>query len=455
MTVVDCCRVTVVIDRSDSAAVDLAVPGRMNVGELMPWIVDLVGAQAIPERVGFADRWTLSRVGGCALEEPMTLPGNGVRDGEVLILTVDPPPATSDITDLSQHVVDAAAPTAADRRMQRRLGMCTWWWSVVLGATALVWPNSISRDDRAITAMVVALVATVASIMASRVNLETIATVSFGLAAIVFGAVGGFLIVPGGPAPANSLLAAAICFAVSSVLLRLTGRGLAVYTATTAASTIAAIIVAAATIWTMPMASVGVWLAAMSVAMQGLAARVAVALAGLSPKMPGSGDDAVLPSDQAIERAARGHLVLTGLGAGLSMSAALGAVLVIADPHGSGEWRRLVFVGIVATALTFRACQQRGAVRSASALLAVLITTAAAFTRFVTAAPGYASAMCVIAVGIGAGTVWLTHADVGSHVSPLARRGVEYCEYLAIATVVPMACWVSGVFGAVRGLSLS
>lgn len=455
MTVVDCCRITVMVDRRDSAAVDLAVPGRMDVGDLMPWIVDLVDAQDSAERAGFADRWTLSRVGGSALDESMTLHGNGVRDGALLILTIDPPPAAPYVTDLSQHVVDAAAPTDVDTRSLRWLGMCTWWWSAALGAIALASPSRIAQDSRAITAVTVAFVVTVASIMANRITIDTVATVSFGLTAVLFGAVGGFLIVPGGPASANFFLAAAACFAVSSVLLRLTGRGLTVYTATMSASAMAATVVAAATIWTMPMSSIGAWLAAVSVAMQALTARLAVALAGLSPPMPGSADDATLPPDQASDRAATGHRIVTGLTAGLSTSAALGTVLVVIEPREAGDWRRLVFVGVVITALTFRACQQRGAVRTAAVVLTVLITTTAAFTRFLAVAPGYASVMCLVAVAVGASAVWLTHADVGSHVSPLARRSVEYCEYLALAAVVPMACWVSGVFGAIRGLSLS
>jgi hypothetical protein len=38
--------------------------------------------------------------------------------------------------------------------------------------------------------------------------------------------------------------------------------------------------------------------------------------------------------------------------------------------------------------------------------------------------------------------------------NPLAHRAVEVLEYLALAAVVPLACWVSGLFASVRGLSL-
>ena len=39
----------------------------------------------------------------------------------------------------------------------------------------------------------------------------------------------------------------------------------------------------------------------------------------------------------------------------------------------------------------------------------------------------------------------------GLTVSPVVRRAVEIVEYLALAAVVPMACWVGGLYGLVRG----
>jgi hypothetical protein len=39
-------------------------------------------------------------------------------------------------------------------------------------------------------------------------------------------------------------------------------------------------------------------------------------------------------------------------------------------------------------------------------------------------------------------------------VNPVVRRAVEVTEYLALATVVPLACWVGGLYGLIRGVSL-
>ena len=43
---------------------------------------------------------------------------------------------------------------------------------------------------------------------------------------------------------------------------------------------------------------------------------------------------------------------------------------------------------------------------------------------------------------------------LGLTVSPVVPRTVEIIDYLAIAAVVPMACWVGGLYGFVRGMNL-
>jgi hypothetical protein len=42
----------------------------------------------------------------------------------------------------------------------------------------------------------------------------------------------------------------------------------------------------------------------------------------------------------------------------------------------------------------------------------------------------------------------------GAAANPLARRAIDIAEYLALAAVVPLACWVAGLYGLIRGLSL-
>lgn len=460
VTVVDLCRVTVRTHLLDtSAAVDLALPARMELGEMMPSVVDLVGGQPNAGPTGFAACWTLSRLGGSVLDESMTLDESGVRDGDHLLLSTEVPAPAPDFNDLSGYVVDASASADRYAGWSQRLGFLAWVWSAGLGAATLVWPNHVAQGNRAVTAAIVAVAAIVATVVASHIDVEPLVTVSLGTTAVVFGALAGYLTVPGGPMPPNLFLAAAICSAVSTVLIHATFRGSTLFIAITTLSMIVAVVAASATLWPIPTATLGAALASVSLAMLSVAAKVSVFVTGLSPRMPTAadalGDDEPVPATVGLLRAQRGHQVLTGLLTGFSLSAALGAVTVIADLPGESAWNRIAFAGVVSIALIIRADQQRGTIRSIAVLLAGLISATATFTSAVIAAPQHAIWFCVIAVAAGSIALYLTRADLGSRLSPFTRRGFEATEYLVLAAVVPMACWASGVFGLVRGLSLT
>jgi type VII secretion integral membrane protein EccD len=459
MTVVDLYRITVRAHRSgSSAAADLVLPAEMELGELMPCIVDIVG-ERIVDRVCGTERWTLSRVDGSPLNESMTLSENGVRDGDLLLLTTETVTYERDFTDMSHYVVDASRPPRRDAGWSRRLAVLAWWWSAGIGGVTLVWPSHLSQGNRAVAAAVVTIAAAVAAVIGSRTELEPNVALSFGATAVAFGAIAGYLLVPGGPAPPNFFLAAAISSAISAVLLNVTSRESVSFIAIAAFSSVVAIAGASATVWPVPTATLGAVLAAASLAMLSLAARVSILVTGLSPRMPDASDAlsdcAPVPVIAGVERARRGHHTLTGLLAGFSLSAALGAVLIVADRPVDDTWVRFAFAAAMAVALIFRACQQHGAVRRALVLLAGLISATAAFALVVVSNPNHAFWVSLVAVALGAGALCLTRVSFGSRLSPLARRGVEFVDYLALAAVVPMAGWICGVYGLVRGLGLT
>ena len=460
MTVVDLLRITVRAHRlGSSAAVDLALPAEMELGEVMPCIVDLVGRQLGEGSLGCTERWTLSRLDGSALDESMTLDENGVRDGDLLLLTTEALTYARDFTDMSHYVVDASGSPDHDDGWSRQLGVLAWSWSAGVGGVTLVLPSHLAHGNRAVVAAIVTIAATVAAVIAGRTELESFVTPSFGMTAVAFGAVAGYLMVPGGPAPPNFFLAAAICTAISTVLLHVTSRGSTLFIAIATLSSVVAITAAIATVWPVATATLGAVMAAASLAMLSLAAKVSIFLTRLSPQMP-DGSDALddcapIPVISGAVRAERGHRVLTGLLAGFSLSAALGTVLTIADRPADNTWVRFAFAAAVAVALIFRACQQRGIARRALILVAGLISATAAFALVVASDPRHAFWVCLVAVTLGAGALWLTRVNVGSRLSPFARRGVEAVDYLALAAVVPIAGWICGVFGLVRGLSLT
>jgi type VII secretion integral membrane protein EccD len=460
MTDVDLYRITVRAHRSgSSAAVDLVLPAEMELGELMPCIVDLVGEQ-FGESLGGTERWTLSQVDGSTLKESMTLSENGVRDGGLLLLTTEAVTYERTFADMSHYVVDASRPPDRDAGWSQRLAVLAWGWSAGVGGVTLVWPSHLAQGNRAVAAAIVTIAAAVAAVIGSRTELEPNVALSSGATAVAFGAMAGYLLVPGGPAPPNFFLAAAISSAISAVLLNVTSRESVSFIAIAAFSSVVAIAAASATVWPVPTATLGAVLATASLAMLSLAAKVSIFVTGLSPRMPDDasdalGDYATVPVTAGVERAQRGHHVLTGLLAGFSLSAALGTVLIIADEPVADTWVRFGFAAAMAVALIFRACQQHGAARRALVLLSGLISATAAFALVVVSAPKHAFWVCLLAVALGATALCLTRVSFGSRLSPFARRGVEFVDYLALAAVVPMAAWICGVYGLVRGLSLT
>ena len=460
MTVAEVCRIAVCSHGEGySSTVDLALPARMDLGELMPCVVDLAGGQPDASGAGGSrQQWRLSRLDGSTLDESLTLQENDVHDGDLLLLTtVDliPPPACGDLSD---YVVEASARQRGDVVWARRLGEGAWLWSAALGAASLVWPTEVAQDNRAVTAAIVAIAAAVSAVIASRLGLEQSATLSIGMAAVAFGAVAGYLIVPGGPTPPGFFLATAICSAVATVLLRVTACGSTLFTAITTFSLMVAIAFAVATVWPIPPATLGCFLSAASLAMLSVAAKVSIVVSGLSPRMPTteqSDEDTIIPVAVGLTKAARGHDVLTGLLAGLSLACALGAVLVVFGGHGTSVWVRTAFAITVSAALIFRGCQQRGAVRSTSVLLAGFLCVTAAFASMMMSSPAHGAWICLTAVGVGAGALGITRVDLASRLSPLTRRSLEAVDYISLAAVVPLALWISGVFDLVRGLSLT
>ena len=92
-------------------------------------------------------------------------------------------------------------------------------------------------------------------------------------------------------------------------------------------------------------------------------------------------------------------------------------------------------------------------VRRRTALIAGGMTaTAAGVALVVVSAPAQANWICLLLVSSVA--LSALGGQLVATVNPLARRAVDVVEYLALAAVVPLACWVGGLYDLVRGLSL-
>lgn len=447
------CRLTVQSGEDDydgPLGVDLALPRNADVGLLMPSVVDLVHRDTAPVPVR---RWRLSRIGGLPLDESMTLDENDVRDGELLLLAaVESPPPRWVPHDPCHTIalVDGRNRTPALRVIAATAYLC----AAGIGGAALVWSGTITRSsEHVIVAALLAAAAAVGAVVTRRTQQDTLPCVALGVTAIAYTSVVGFLAVPGANSAANGLLAAAASCTMATLLLRLTGCGTTCLTAIACCAALAASTAAGCVAWTLPVETAGAALAVLSLGVLALAPRLAITVAGLTPAFP-TVDDVQTSADVGEMRVALAHRALTGLVTGSSASVALGSVLVACGSGGDAGSRlsAVVFTAVVGLVLLLRARTHSDIPRRITLVVGGMIGVMSGFALAVFSAPAQAHWMALLAAVAGVSAL---AGLLGFTLSPLVRRAVELLEYLALAAVMPLACWVVGLYGLVRGVSLT
>jgi type VII secretion integral membrane protein EccD len=428
--------------------VDLALPSETPVGLLLPSIVDLVhgGAVAVAE----GRQWYLSRVGERGLDAATSLHDNAIRDGDLLLLTTSVIPAPVRIEDDPWRTVIEAPDS--DRVPARAATISASLCAAVLGASALLWSGTVTHaTGHVVTGVAVAGAAAIGAFATRRARPDPILCVALSVIAVVFAAVSGFLAVPGGPSMANPLLAAAVALTASVVLLRVTRCGAICLTAL---ATVAALMCAASVCgvaWTLPLTTAGAALAVLSLGTLGSAARLSIAAAGLTPALASpdqrEGDDPALETTRAVAA----HHTLTGLVIGAAGAATVGAVLVVSAHDGRPWPNSAIFAAVVGMVMVLRARTHVDMFRRTTLVVGGMSAIVAGGALIVVSAPGQANWVCVLGAAIG---LSMMGDLLGATANPLARRAVDVVEYLALAAVVPLACWVSGLYGLIRGLSL-
>jgi hypothetical protein len=192
-------------------------------------------------------------------------------------------------------------------------------------------------------------------------------------------------------------------------------------------------------------------LATVSLAILGLAARFSITAAGLTPAMPIPDHDAADDHVVAEAQATTAHRALTGLVIGSAAATAIGTVLVAAGCIPESRPSAAAFAVVVALVMVLRTRTHIDARRRAALVVCGMVAIAAGCAIVVAAAPQRAPWICLLVAAAGVGN--LRRPPAAQHV--FARRAVDALEYAALVAVVPVACWVSGVYASVRGLSLS
>jgi len=418
--------------------VELALPCDAPVGLLLPSVVDLVEPDVAANGEGL--RWQLSRVGHERLDEAVSLRDNAVRDGELLLLAAAATPTPIRVPDDPwQELVETSDRSCTPPWATAAACLCM----AMLGAAALAWSGVATRaTSHVVTAGVIAAVAAIAAVALWRAHQDAIEVTTLSVLAVVFGAMAGFLAVPTGLSMASELLAASVACAMSILLLRITRCGAMCLTAMATTAGLTATATACGVAWMLPVTTTGAVLATLCLGALAVTARLSIATAGLTH----TGDDFAELTSQAITA----HQSLTGLLIGSAAAAALGSVLVVSGAPDSLS--ALLFTAVVGLVLVLRArihIDLRRRVTLVAAGMAAMVASCASFT---VSEPVQANWVSLVAIAAGAG---MLSPGFGATRNVLVRRAIDVLEYVALAAVLPLACWVGGLYGLVRGLSVA
>jgi type VII secretion integral membrane protein EccD len=406
--------------------VDVALPAGMPVAALLPAIVEFAGrASSESPRA-----WRLDRIGGPTLDESITLADNDVHDGDVLVLARSKAPPLGLLQWDSCQTVADAGPSSEAGSVRTEV---TCAWVAVVGSLALCSGTAGQSTFHLLIAMIGTCTAGGFAI-ASR-------SAATGLASVPLAAAAGFLAVPSGPGAANVFLAAVAAATTSLLMLRWIDDRSSTLAATACVSTLVAGNAVAPVIGPVPITTVGAALAIVALGALAISGRISILLSGLAPDRQADGADA---------RAVRGHAALTGLVAGCSVGAALGVVLVAVGcrQHDASGAAGAGFGAVVALVLLLRVRTHTDAPRRWALTVAGMVGISTVFVIVVTTLPNQVPWACVMLVTIGLGS---------SRPARFAAAGRAFAvlEYAALFAVVPLACWVGGVYAMVRGTQLS
>lgn len=425
---VSVCRLSIQTGADDDLRrVDVAVCAQTPVAILLPAVNDVAQLWSPAHS---ANRWRLDRPVGGPLDGSMSLEANGVRDGELLVLTaLQAPMPRSTVWDSARAIACAGAPP---RECDGALRAAVCMWAVLVAGATLGWSGATTH---AAGHLIIAACGALAVCWAAFLGRSP----TLSVAGAALAAAAGFLAVPSGPTAPNVLLGAAVASAVAVVMTRLTGGASAVLTATATCSAMAATVAAAATFAALPVATVGAALATGALGLLALAPRAAILLSGLSTR----GDVAT--------RAGHGSATLTGLVAGSVGAVVVGTMLVALGclraelPPVAG----LAFTSVAGLVMLLRSRTHVDTVRRITLVLGGLLGTTAAFAIGSIAVPQHACWFAAAVCGLGLGALRQRS------LTATTRRVVDLIDYAALAAVVPLACWVIGVYALARDLHLA
>ena len=444
------CRVSV---HAGAAVVDLALPSGMPVAALLPPIVDILKAHGVSDLVGA--RYQLTIPGTATLDSSMTLAQNGVCDGDLLVVSRSATPLPAfrhdDVAEAVSETLNGRTSSPSRIRRVRRLSAALAAGSLTgIGDLALI-RNTFTANaeghlgETAGIAALVAFVAAMTATLARRAYRDAMAGLTLSLIATAFAATAGFLAVPGAPGLPNVLLAAAAAAVAAALAMRVSDCGESTLTTVSCFATLVAVATFGGVATGAPLYVVGAVSTLVSLGLLGVAAHAAVVLAGLSPKQAGF---ATAVCDLGA-KALRADAWLSTLLAAFSSLAAIGAIVtVLAGTPRSGCTAFAAATGALLLLRANSADTNRNLVCVIGAVVAIGTTFGLTAIRAPEHGP-WIAAGTTLAV---AAAVYLGFVAPGISFSPIARKSIELLECLVLIAMVPLTCWICGLYGAARGV---
>lgn len=225
-----------------------------------------------------------------------------------------------------------------------------------------------------------------------------------------------------------------------------------------------AVVVAAATlvgaITAAPVPAIGSLATLASFGLLEVSARMAVLLAGLSPRLPPALNpddaDALPTTDRLTTRANRADAWLTSLLAAFAASATIGAIGTAVATHGihRSSMGGIALAAVTGALLLLRA---RSADTRRSLVFAIcgITTVATAFTVAADRALEHGPWIAALTAMLAAVAMFLGFVAPALSLSPVTYRTIELLECLALIAMVPLTAWLCGAYSAVRHLDLT
>jgi type VII secretion integral membrane protein EccD len=162
----------------------------------------------------------------------------------------------------------------------------------------------------------------------------------------------------------------------------------------------------------------------------------------------------VVPTEEGmIRRVSRASDYLTGVVSAAATSAVVGAYLAIGVADGF-HWQGTAFGVAVGTVLCLRGRSHHDLGQAATLIGGGLLTALLVLVKVAVFLPEWRvqTALALIVVTVLVTACGLVAPRI--EFSPVMRHLAELGEYLAIGLIVPLACWILGVYAFFRGLRL-